>query len=147
MDAVYVNSDQTRKGMDAWGKYRFEDKLSVYEEMAKAAGDALRRGSTVVVDATFYRSEMRDIFLTLATLLHQPLCTIEIQAEENIIRQRLSKARPDSEADFAVYRQLKADYEKPSGNHLVLQSTDTNIDSMLTKASTYIQRLHAGTRG
>lgn len=140
LDAEHINSDATRKAMNAMGRYAFEDKLIVYEEMAKKASERLREGKTVVVDATFYHHQMRDIFITLGTLLHTPVYYIEIQADEDLIRHRLSTPRADSEADYGVYEQLKLQHEEPGGNHLVLQSANDNIDQMLERAFSYIKR-------
>ena len=140
LGAEYISSDQIRKAMDAMGRYRFEDKLTVYEEMAKRTGEGLRRGKAIVVDATFYRHEMRDIFSTLCKLLHKPYFYFEIQADKKIIEQRLSHPRLDSEADFAVYQQLVREYETPREDRLVLQSTNSNIEAMLTEALAYIGR-------
>ena len=147
LDAGYINSDATRRAMNAMGRYAFEDKLNVYEEMAKRAGESLRRGRVTVVDATFYRHEMRDIFLTLGTLLHQPTCYIEVQADEALIRERLAKPRADSEADYAVYQQLKLQYEDTHHPRLVLKSTNDNIDMMLGQAVDYIKSVNEGTGG
>lgn len=142
LGAEYVNSDATRKAMDAMGRYAFEDKLNVYEVMAKRAGDGLRMGKTVVVDATFYRHEMRDLFLTLGRLLHKRVCYLEVQADETLIRERLSRPRADSEADYAVYEQLKLQYEAPPLDHMVLRSTNDNIDLMIATALGHIQQIH-----
>jgi len=130
--------------MNAMGRYAFEDKLNVYEEMAKKTGESLRKGRAVVVDATFYHHEMRDIFITLGTLLHKRIGYIEVKADEKVIQERLSKPRSDSEADFAVYLQLKLQYEEPDRTHLVLQSTNSNIDDMLDQAVDYIKRINEG---
>ena len=144
LGAEFVNSDATRRAMNAMGRYAFEDKLNVYEEMANKAGEKLREGKTVIVDATFYHHEMRDIFVTLGTLLHERMCYIEVQAEEKIIHERLSKPRSDSEADFAVYQQLKLQYEDPVRPRLVLQSTNENVDTMVAQALDYIKRINEG---
>lgn len=138
LGAEYISSDQIRKAMDAMGRYRFEDKLTVYEEMAKRTGEGLRQGKTIVVDATFYRHEMRDIFITLCKLLHKPYFYFEIQADRQLVEERLSRPRLDSEADFAVYQQLVREYESPREDRLVLQSTNSNIGAMLADAVAYI---------
>jgi predicted kinase len=144
LGAQTISSDQTRKAMNATGRYTFEEKLKVYEEMAKVAADAIRQGKTVVVDATFYRHEMRDLFMTLAKLLHKPICYFEVEADEKIVQDRLSKPRMDSEADYQVYKQLKPQYEKPEDGRLVLQSTNDNVEAMLLKALDHIKRINEG---
>ncbi len=141
LNARYINSDLTRTRMDARGKYAFDDKLDVYEEMAREAGTCMREGESVVVDATFYRRSMRELFFTLAKLLHHKLAYIEIVADEDLIRERLKTPRLDSEADFSVYRLLKPQYETPEREHLVVESKDGNVDSMLRQAKEYIGRI------
>ena len=41
-EATYINSDLMRKKIEAQGRYAFDDKLNVYEEMASRAGKNLR---------------------------------------------------------------------------------------------------------
>jgi len=144
INGIYISSDLTRKMMDTRGQYAFEDKINVYEEMARLAGDPLRQGETVVIDGTFYRKEMRNIFFTLATLLHQKVAYFEIVADEDTIRERLSHPRLDSEADFSVYKQIKPQYEAFDEDHLILESTKNDVDGMLTKAMDYIQKVNEG---
>ncbi|HEY9489757.1 MAG TPA: ATP-binding protein [Chryseosolibacter sp.] len=145
VNGKYISSDLTRKMIDAAGQYAFEDKINVYEEMARLAGDPLRQGKTVVIDATFYRKEMRNIFFTLATLLHQKVAYFEIVADEDTCRERLSHPRLDSEADFSVYKQIKPQYESYDNDHLILESTKDDVDGMLTKAMDYIQEVNERT--
>lgn len=142
INGKYISSDLTRKMIDARGQYAFEDKINVYEEMARLAGDPLREGKTVVIDATFYKKQMRNMFLTLATLLHQKVVYFEIVADEDTIRERLSQPRLNSEADFSVYKQIKPQYEAFEKEHLILESTNDDIDGMLTRAMDYIQEVN-----
>jgi predicted kinase len=142
--AHYINSDLTRREMDARGQYTFEDRLTVYEEMARRAGDLMRQGNTVVVDATFYRQEMRNLFLTLARLLHHKVCFIEVVAPEELIRERLLQPRLDSEADFSVYELVRSQYEQLLDEHLTLESSNNNLEEMLQKGMEYIRKMNEG---
>lgn len=142
LGAVYINSDKTRKVLGAMGQYAFEDKLNVYERMAGIAGKELRDGKVVVIDATFYRREMRDMFKTLATLLHTPLQFIEVTANQELTRRRLSRPRADSEANYAVFQQLSIEYEPLTEPHLVLESTDDNIDQMLALTLSHLTSMN-----
>jgi len=144
LKAKYVSSDLTRNEMDARGEYAFDDKLDVYEEMAGRVGDHLRQGEAVVVDATFYRREMRNLFFALAKLLHQAVIYIEVVADEILVHARLSQPRLHSEADVAVYELVKPQYERLDVDHLVLKSTDDNIEEMLRKGEEYIKKVDAG---
>ena len=64
---------------------------------------------------------------------------IEIQADENTTRERLKKPRPDSEANFEVYKLISKQNEPLEEPHLILKSTDDNIDEMLRKSSEYLK--------
>jgi predicted kinase len=145
LSATYISSDLTRKEIDAQGQYAFEDKLNVYEEMAYGAGQQLRNGKRVVIDATFYRKEMRELFYTLAKLLDIKIVFIEIVADEEIIAERLSKPRLTSEADYSVYKFVKSQYEALDREHLVIESTNDNIEGMLMKAVDYIAKVNEST--
>lgn len=138
LDARYLSSDRARKDLEARGQYAFDDELNVYEQMAVDAGRALRKGKDVVVDATFYRKEMRDIFSTLSRLLHQPGACIRIVCDEDLTRERLSRPRLDSQADFSIYKQVESQFEDLEDDHLVLESTRDNIDSMLQQGLRYV---------
>lgn len=142
--ARYLNSDRVRREIDARGEYAFEDKLIVYEEMARRASDAIRQGNTVVVDATFYLEEMRNLFVTLAKLLHEKVCFIEIVAPEDLIKERLSQPRLDSEADYSVYKLVRSQYERIKDDHLLLASGNDNVEDMLSKAEEYIAKIDEG---
>ena len=137
--ARYINSDLVRREIDARGQYAFEDKLTVYEELARRTSEEIRQGNTVIADATFYREEMRNLFVTLAKLLHEKVCFIEIVAREELIRERLKQPRLDSEADFSVYELVKAQYEQQKEDRLILESGNDNIEDMITKGEEYIK--------
>ncbi|MDQ2658674.1 MAG: ATP-binding protein [Bacteroidota bacterium] len=139
LDAHLVSSDLVRKEMEAQGRYVFDDELDVYEEMATEAGRAVRGGNDVVVEATFYRKEMRDMFSMLARLLHQKDVFIRIVSREDLIRERLGHPRPDSQADFSIYRQVKSQYQDLEGDHLVIESKRDNIESMVRKGTDYVR--------
>ena len=140
LDATYISSDLTRTEMDAEGRYAFEDQLNVYEEMANSASEELRRGRRVVVEATFFRKQMRNLFRALGKLLHKRVAFIEVQSTEEIIRERLSHPRPHSAAGFAIYKMVKAQYEEWDIAHLVLRSKADNIESMLVSAMHYLSK-------
>ena len=99
----------------------------------------LRQNENVVLDATFYKDDIRSAFLKKADGKAK-IIFIEIKADESVIRQRLEKRRADSEADFEVYKKIKKQWEPLHEDHLVLQSTNNNVFDMLQKASTYYKQ-------
>lgn len=138
LGASYISSDLMRKQMEEQGRYAFEDRLDVYELMASRAANALRQNIPVVVDATFYRKQMREMFFTLATLMHLKYVFIEIVAEEEVIERRLRRTAAPLEADLSVYQMVKSKYEQPDVMYSVIESKDDNIEEMVTMAMQYI---------
>jgi predicted kinase len=142
LEAVYINSDQVRKAEQALGQYAFQDKFKVYKEMARLATYALNEQKVVIVDATFYQQTMRDLFFNLAKTLSVSVVFIEVYADETLIKERLSKPRKYSEADFKVYEKIKNEFEDIKEPHLRLQSNDENMGNMLNIAIQYIHNTH-----
>lgn len=142
LDAKHINSDAVRKAMGASGRYSFEDKLVVYTQMVKMTDRFLDEQKVVVVDATFYHPTMRDMFLTVAQLRDIDIYFIQITAKESLIEERLKKPREDSEADFQVYKDIRAQLQQMTNPHLNLESTNDNIESMLNEAVAYIGNRH-----
>ncbi len=138
LEAVYISSDQVRQAAQALGKYTYQDKLKIYEEMVRLAGNSLKEKEIVIVDATFYQQSVRNLFFTLAKDLVVPVFFIEVFADEALIKERLKNPRKYSEADFKVYEKIKEDFEPIAEPHLKLQSNDENIETMLNIAIQYI---------
>lgn len=141
LGATYINSDLSRKHIEAQGGYAFDDKLNVYEELARRAGKELGQKKSVVVDATFYCDQMRQIFITLAKLSHSKLVFIEIVADEKLILRRLAKRMAPRAAGVSVYNLVKSKYERPNMDHLVIESKDNNIEEMLVRAIDYMSKV------
>ena len=137
INASYISSDQLRMQLYENRTYTDNEKLSVYDAMLLKMKDHLLQGENVVLDATFYKNEIRQKFIKAGKKLSE-IVFIEINASETITWERLQKERPDSEADFEVYKKVKALWEPMNDDHLILQSTNENIAEMLRKAKDYI---------
>jgi predicted kinase len=137
INASYVNSDRLRKDMFKNRTYSAQEKAAVYHSMLEKMKEALAQNNNIVLDATFHKSETRKPFLQ-ETEGRNDIFFIEVRADENIIRERLKKSRPDSEADFEVYKFIQQHWEPLNKPHLLLESTDNNIDGMLKKAEEYL---------
>lgn len=142
LGAVYINSDQLRNSLGARGRYTVEDKLVIYHEMASRATQYLKEGKTVVIDATFFKEAMINIFLELARTHLVPINFIKVEANEALIQARLSKPRKDSEANYDVYLKIREQFDEIKVPCLNLQSESDNVDQMLTVAIDYIETMH-----
>lgn len=134
--ALYLSSDEVRKQLYAVRTYSDEEKSNVYRELTARALQAARKGTDVVLDATFYRKDLRD---HVTKTLELPVRWIEVRADESIIRDRVTNPRTHSEADFNVYLKIRDAWEPLTDEHLVLESTNENIDDMIDQAVQYLR--------
>lgn len=132
--AKYVNSDRLRKELFPKRDYSDQEKKAVYDKMVEEMMQAAAENKNLVLDATFHRKETRQLFTDKMQDKHE-IIFIEVQADEEIIRERVKKKRDYSEADFDVYKLIRQQNEPLTKPHLTLQSTNNNIDEMLEKAT------------
>jgi predicted kinase len=132
----YISSDKLRMEMYDTRTYSEEEKRSVYNTMLLRTNEALSKNHHVVLDATFHSDDLRRTF---AEQLDVPIVFIEIRADESVVRERLKRPRTFSEADFEVYRDIKGRWDELTDEHLVLESTNNNVEEMLDKAFTHIR--------
>ena len=122
--AVHLNSDVIRKLIFRTPQYTEEEKRRVYNEMALQAEKLLRSRKNVIVDATFYTKEYRDMFINQAKICNTRYYLIECTLSESMIRNRLKKRMEDgiavSDADYDIYLKMKDRFEPIEGDHLVV---------------------------
>ena len=138
INAGYINSDITRKEIFKKRIYSDEEKRTVYNKMLEQMEESVKHKKNLVLDATFHKKDIRKMFED-EMKGKGGIFFIEIQADENTTRERLKKPRPDSEANFEVYKLISKQNEPLEEPHLILKSTDDNIDEMLRKSSEYLK--------
>ncbi len=138
MGANYVNSDRLRKELFQEREYSAQEKKIVYEHMLEEMMLAVVQKKNSIIDATFYRKKTRKLF-TDKIQEREKIIFIEVQADEEIIKERVSRKREYSDADFEVYKMIRQQFEPLVEPHLILQSTNDNIDEMLKKAADYLK--------
>ncbi len=134
----YLKSDDVRDQLQKRGAYDNQSKAAVYHALFSRAAEALQTQQAVIVDATFHQAWMRKIAYEAAEQHQRPLCFIELQAGEATIQQRVSRNRPDSDADLTVYHELKREAEPFTPEHLVLYSDQMPVATMLAEAYQYL---------
>jgi predicted kinase len=135
--ALHLNTDRIRHDMGKRGKYSKAAKERIYDHLFLRTRQFLLAGRDVVLDGTFYRKKLRKPFVRLARVLNIPVVWIEVVAPEDVVLERVSRSRPYSEADFAVYQKVSKTYEPLPKQHLVLDSDELTIDEMVEKARAY----------
>jgi len=138
IQADYINSDQIRKGMFSKRIYSEQEKGAVYDAMLEKMKTFVKLNKDLVIDATFQREDSRHLFIRQLRGKVK-FFFIEITANPDLIRRRLKKERPFSEADFEVYELTRQQWQPVREPHLSLESTDENIDYMLETAVNYLR--------
>jgi len=137
--ALHLNTDIIRDSIGKRGQYDPGTKALVYEQMQRRCGEALATGQTVVVDGTFYQKEARDNFERVAREQQKAAYWIQLQADEDRIRERVARKRTYSEADFDVYLKIKSQFEPLQRECLYLTTNRReDLNMLLDKAIDYI---------
>ncbi len=110
LDTALFQSDRIRKEItgvpaeehrfDPFGKgiYSQETSRKTYQTLLSKAGDALRQGRPVILDATYLREEERAAAQALAEKHRVPLFVMEITCSEEEVRRRLSNRLREADA-------------------------------------------------
>ncbi|MEQ9439990.1 MAG: ATP-binding protein [Cyclobacteriaceae bacterium] len=130
------NTDQARARLGLRENYSSEAKQQVYEELFAWTLNELSQTSGVVIDATFSQQRYRDQLVEQVAEKGYPIYFIEMTAEDDTIRERVSQDREDSEADMAVYLKMKKTYDPVKEPFLTFNSTYQSIEEMIDQTRT-----------
>lgn len=137
LKADYINSDTVRNSFRGPGDFSREEKNIVYDIMLNKMLIAMHEGHDVVIDATFYKNDLRRRFSSYIRESSVPYF-IEIVADEELIKKRLAKRKTGAEPSSPIYDAVKAEWENVPFPHLTIESNDSNVAEMLEKAMDYI---------
>lgn len=136
----HFNTDKSRIALDKLGQYDEATKQSIYQHLMAKVEEELQGKSSVIVDATFYTAAVRRPYLDLAKKHACPIVFIELKADPIQIAKRMQQQRKYSEADFEVYKKIKAIYEPLLVDHCTLWSDQMSIAEMIEVATEYISQ-------
>ncbi len=139
LDAYLINSDGIRRELYPSPTYRKDEKLTVYRKMLAVMYDFLHRRQSLVMDATFYTREIREQFEREADAIGCKIAWIELRAEDTLSRKRLKEKREESDADYSIHLLIKSEFEPMKKEHLILHSTNENLDEMMQRALEYLE--------
>ena len=143
LGALYFNSDAIRKELAGvtpesrrrstyrGGLYSPEWTERTYTEMAVRAGDGLREGRHVVIDATFASRDHRRMAAAAARKAGARLTSMECRSPEGVVRERLQRRAEGgstlSDADWDVYKAMKREYA-PTSRETVRVATHHGLE-------------------
>jgi len=127
-DVVRKQLSGLRKAKSAYkrGIYSPEFTEKTYVEMLKRARRLLRKGHSVILDATFAKKSHRKLAEMLAVVMRVPFAIAYCTAPESVIMKRFRGRRSDiSDANIATYRRQKKDFMPPAGDNVIKIDTTT----------------------
>jgi predicted kinase len=136
--AIHLNTDIIRSESGLKGRYRADDKAAVYAALLGRAKQGLETGSTVILDGTFSLEDQREQVRALALAKGVSLVWIEVRADEQVIKHRVSVSRPYTEADYTVYELIRSQWKPLEEPHLILQTDRNAIPDCVQKAMDWI---------
>jgi aminoglycoside phosphotransferase family enzyme/predicted kinase len=116
---------------------------ATYGKLLNLAENALCNNQSIIIDATFRRSEDRNVFRSLAKRLHAKFYIIETSCSEKSIKDRLAARRSQpceiSDGKWALFAMQKNEFEPVSeaDGNLISINTDLplldNINTIITR--------------
>jgi uncharacterized protein len=123
-----------------------------YSALRRRAATWLRRGQSVVLDATFGRPEEREAVRRLAARLGARMAVVVCEADDRTIRARLASRSQDqrrtaSDARMEHWPELRAAYTPPTElSRVISVDTRASVDSAASQAIDALRR-HVGRPG
>lgn len=139
IDAGYLGTEQLRLKMFERCSNSNAERLVLYERMLQKAKHMLLNKKSLVLDGTFYNKKIRSMFLEELRSLGQVLF-VEVQASESLSHERILKKQSGNKVPLAIFNNIRRQWGFLSDEHLVLQSTQSNILDMLNLALQYYKR-------
>lgn len=128
LDGSVLSTDRIRKCLLSRPVYTEEEKELVYTVMFMVAEHLLRRGSTVILDGTFYLRELRKKVYSLVSRTGASLVVVECTCPEDVVKRRLerrARRKGLSDADYEVYKKIKKVYEPIHRRHITVDTSHT----------------------
>lgn len=136
----HFNTDIVRGLLGKTQQYDEENKALIYDEILKLTNLEFIKGNSVIVDATFYKEQLRRKFKALAQEKEVTVKWIEVCAGEEVVKKRVSKKRLYSEADYTVYRMIKSQFEPIQEEYIQLFSAREEMPGLIEKAIKFIKQ-------
>jgi predicted kinase len=129
LDAVRLRSDVVRKELFDDPDYDERETMAVYGELCDRASDHLGASKSVVLDATFARARYRQRAQTLASRHDVRFRLVRVVCDRPTATQRIATREDVSDADVAVYHELKAEFEPVETAHTVLDNSGSKAET------------------
>lgn len=119
------------------GIYTEEFTEKTYSEMIKQAESFLKKGCSLILDATFqksrYRQEAMGLAKNLGAEFHIIECTADVIMTKKRLEERFKKEGVISDGTWEIYEKQKQGYEEVKESHIII-NTSFDIDEIKNMA-------------
>ena len=128
--AERYRNDEVRKELFPDPAYTAEETRETYEVLLGRARTTLEAGRDVVVDATFTERRERDRAATAAATAGADIEFVHVTCRPTVARERIrTRADDPSDADLAVYEQLREAFEPLERDHVTIDNSGSRADT------------------
>lgn len=121
-----IRTDVVRKDLFSEPEYTSAETRATYDEALARARTVLEGDAAAVLDGTFRRPALRERTRTLAEAADADYDLVWVTCRESIVRARIAERDDDaSDADFAVYKLLRSEFERPEEPHHHVDNSGT----------------------
>ncbi len=142
LSATFLDTDIVREELQLMGQYDKSAKQRVYQSLRKKMTGYLKENEPVIIEATFIKKSLRDTFINEIKKINKSFYLVWLTASESTLQERLKEREAKSEADFAVYQQLKEQTDPLHHPHLKLATDQLTPNQMISKIKKYIEAPH-----
>ncbi|ESP88793.1 AAA family ATPase [Candidatus Halobonum tyrrellensis] len=119
-----LRTDVVRKELVSDPAYTDAETERVYRELLDRAGRTLAGGGSAVVDGTFRTADLRGRARETAAAAGADFRLVKVECEEAVVRERIAAREDDeSDADFAVHRLLREEFDPVADAGLVVDNS------------------------
>jgi predicted kinase len=135
---VVLESDALRKELFPQPAYSSQESARLFRVMHRLIERLLKRGISLVLDATNLSERFRERLYNIADRLGVKLILVRVEAPPEVVYQRLKSRqrqagpRNKSDADWAVYQRMKDTVDSMRRNHYAVD-TSRDIGPVLAK--------------
>ena len=128
-------SDALRRALVKRPTYSQQESTRLFAAIHALVEDLLRRGISALVDATNLKEAHRQPLYEIAERTRARLLVVEVQAHDEVIRQRLASRRAGgnpvdlSEATIEVYEMMREEAEPITRTHVVVDTASGDISA------------------
>ncbi len=143
LPAIILESDALRKTLFPQPGYSQTESTRLFKAIRLLAERLLKRGLSLILDATNLSERYREYFYSIAERLDVKLVLVSVKAPPLLVKERLA-ARPGnpqekSDAGWEVYQKMSNSVERITRKHYVAD-TSRDITPVLDKITREVNR-------